>query len=294
MKGILLSGGAGTRLFPLTRAFSKQLLPIYDKPMIYYPLSVLMLAGIRDILIITTPDDRPLFEKLLGDGSALGLTFHFRTQERPRGIADAFLVGEDFIHGHEEALILGDNLFYGQRLTQMLAAGAALTEGALVYGYYLKDPRAFGVVELDESGRALSFEEKPEKPRSHYAVPGLYFFDRRVSEIARGLAPSARGELEITDLSLEYLRRGQLKVELFGRGMAWLDSGTYEGLLEASHFIRTIQHRQGLYVACIEEIAYRQGYIDLTQLRALSGMHGKTAYGEYLADLAREASGNRG
>lgn len=273
------------RLHPMTKVVSKQLLPIYDKPMVYYPLSVLMLAGIREILIISTPDDLPLYKKLLGDGSAIGMNFSYARQEKPRGLADAFLVGEEFINNQEVSLILGDNIFYGQRLTEELLKGASITNGAIIYGYDVKDPHAFGVVEVDENGNAKSIEEKPAHPKSHYAVPGLYFYDKNVVEFTKRIKPSSRGELEITDLNREYMNLGQLKVELFGRGMAWLDTGSYEGLIEASNFVRTIQHRQGLYIACIEEIAYRLGYIHKSQLVKLAKTMEKTPYGQYLLDL---------
>ncbi|HUU03098.1 MAG TPA: glucose-1-phosphate thymidylyltransferase RfbA [Myxococcota bacterium] len=288
MKGIILAGGSGTRLYPLTKAVSKQMLPLYDKPMIYYPLSVLMLAGIREILVISTPRDLPFYRDLLGDGSQIGLSFCYSEQDKPRGLADAFVVGRDFIGDDQVALILGDNVFFGQRLSEILRRASGLTEGAMIFGYYVKDPSSFGVVEVDERGLAISLEEKPEEPRSNYAVPGLYFYDRQVSEIAARLEPSARGELEITDLNRKYLEAGKLHVELFGRGMAWLDTGTYEGMLEASNFVHTIQKRQGFYIACIEEIAYRLGYIDAGRLLELAGPLGKTPYGAYLEDIARE------
>lgn len=288
MKGIILAGGLGTRLHPMTKSVSKQLLPIYDKPMIYYPLSVLMLAGIREILIISTPRDLPVYETLLGTGEQVGLSFSYQAQERPRGLADAFIVGADFIDGEEVALILGDNIFYGQRLTEILRRGAAVDDGAMVFGYYVKDAREFGVVEVDSDGKALSLEEKPEKPRSHWAIPGLYFYDRRVVDLARSLKPSPRGELEITDLNRRYMQEGKLRVELLGRGMAWLDTGTCEGLLDASNFVAAIQNRQGYYVACIEEIAWRMGFIDTEQLGRLAESHRATEYGQYLIDMASE------
>jgi len=288
MKGIILAGGAGTRLYPLTKSLSKQMLPLYDKPMVYYPLSVLMLAGIREVLVISTPRDLPLYEDLLGDGSRIGMQFSYREQAEPRGLADAFIVGEDFIADEPVALILGDNVFFGQRLTEILLSAAALEKGAMIFGYYVKDPTSFGVVEVDASGKAISLEEKPARPRSHYAVPGLYFYDGQVTQMARSLAPSARGELEITDLNREYMKKGELRVELFGRGMAWLDTGTYEGMLEASNFVRTIQKRQGFYIACIEEIAFRLGYIDAGKLAELARGLKNTPYGSYLEDIARE------
>lgn len=288
MKGIILAGGLGTRLYPVTKSVSKQILPLYDKPMIYYPLSVLMLAGIRQILIISTPRDLPMYEDLLGDGSHLGLSFSYQSQQKPRGLADAFIVGKDFIDGEEVALILGDNIFYGQRLTETLEKAASRTDGATIFGNYVKDPRSFGVVEIDANGMAVSLEEKPADPKSHYAVPGLYFYDRQVSSIAKNLKPSDRGELEITDLNREYLKMGKLRVELFGRGMAWLDTGTYDGLLEASNFVHTIQKRQGFYIACIEEIAFRLGHITPNQLLSLSEAMMNTSYGKYLNDVAKE------
>jgi glucose-1-phosphate thymidylyltransferase len=288
MKGIILAGGSGTRLYPLTKALSKQMLPLYDKPMIYYPLSVLMLAGIREILVISTPRDLPFYRDLLGDGSQIGLSFSYLEQHKPRGLADAFIVGREFIGDDEVALILGDNIFFGQRLSEILRKAARLTEGAMIFGYYVKDPVSFGVVEVDERGLAISLEEKPQKPRSNYAVPGLYFYDRQVADIAEDLEPSARGELEITDLNRKYLEAGKLHVELFGRGMAWLDTGTYEGMLDAGNFVHTIQKRQGFYIACIEEIAFRLGYIDAGWLLELAKPLAKTPYGGYLEDIARE------
>jgi glucose-1-phosphate thymidylyltransferase len=289
MKGIILAGGLGTRLYPATKSVSKQLLPLYDKPMVYYPLSVLMLAGIREILIVSTPRDLPVYQDLLGDGGRIGIEFSYQVQDRPRGLADAFLVGEKFIDGDKVALILGDNIFFGQRLTEILQECARLDDGAVIFGYYVKDPVSFGVVEVNLEGRAVSLEEKPDRPKSNYAIPGLYFYDNQVSKIARGLKPSSRGELEITDLNREYMRRGKLRVELFGRGMAWLDTGTCDGLLEASNFVRTIQKRQGFYIACLEEIAFRLGYIDSAQLVKLSESLKNTPYGQYLADIAEES-----
>lgn len=286
MKGIILAGGYGTRLYPVTRSVSKHLLPVYDKPLIYYPLSVLMLAGIRDILIISTARDIPRYRELLGDGSRLGMSFSYAVQERPGGLAEAFIVGESFIGTDPVALILGDNIFYGQHFSEFLTKATQLDEGAVIFGYYVRDPRAYGVVEFDGDGNVLSIEEKPEKPRSNYAVPGLYFYDNRVVALAKHLKPSGRGELEITDLNREYLKRGQLKVMLFGRGMAWLDAGTHDSLLEASNFIEAIQKRQGLYVACIEEIAYRLGYIGREQLRGIAESMNNTEYGRYLREIA--------
>jgi len=286
VKGIILAGGTATRLFPLTKAVSKQLLPVYDKPMIYYPLSVLMLAGIRDILIISTPQALPQFRELLGDGKSLGLKISYAEQPTPRGLADAFIVGASFIGNDSVALVLGDNIFFGDGFSQMLSA-AQKHDGATVFGYYVKDPERYGVVEFDANGRALSIEEKPKVPRSHWAVTGLYFYDNKVLEIARSVKPSARGEIEITDINNEYLRQGKLHVERLGRGYAWLDTGTYESLIDASVFIKTVQDRQGLKVACIEEIAYLRGYIDREKLIAL-GAGIKTSYGEYLQRLAEE------
>lgn len=286
MKGIILAGGSGSRLYPLTKCISKHLLPIYDKPLIYYPLSVLMLAGIRDILIISTPKDLPLYQELFSDGSQLGLIFTYIVQESPRGLADAFIVGEKFIGSDTVALILGDNIFYGQHFSEILHRASSYQTGATIFGYYVRDPTSFGVVEFDSDRTVISIEEKPAHPKSQFAVPGLYFYDNDVIQIAKSLSPSARGELEITDVNKEYLREKKLRVELFGRGMAWLDSGTHDSLLEASQFIETIQKRQGLYVACIEEIAYQQEYINRSELLELSKSLEKTEYGQYLISLA--------
>ncbi|MBQ8857007.1 MAG: glucose-1-phosphate thymidylyltransferase RfbA [Lachnospiraceae bacterium] len=286
MKGIILAGGSGTRLYPLTKAISKQIMPIYDKPMIYYPLSTLMLAGIREILIISTPRDIGTFEELLGDGSQLGLEMHYAVQEYPRGLAEAFIIGADFIGNDSVAMVLGDNIFYGQSFSKVLKEAASRDKGATIFGYYVKDPREYGVVEFDENGMALSIEEKPENPKSNYAVPGLYFYDNDVVEIAKNVKPSARGEIEITSINNEYLQRGTLHVETLGRGFAWLDIGSHDNLLEAANFVATFQKRQGMYVSCIEEIAYRRGFINRDQLLALAEPLLKTAYGQYLVDIA--------
>lgn len=289
MKGIILAGGSGTRLYPITKSVSKQALPIYDKPMIYYPLSVLMLAGIRDILIISTPRDITLFQELLEDGSHLGLTIEYKVQEQPNGLAEAFIIGEEFIGDDKVALVLGDNIFHGYGFTERLQK-AVEREESTIFGYHVSDPSAFGVVEFDKDFNVLSIEEKPAQPKSNYAVPGLYFYDNSVVEIAKNIQPSPRGELEITDINNEYLRRGKLKVELFGRGMAWLDTGTHRGLLDAANYVEAVQTRQGLFVSCVEEIAYRKGFISKEKLLELAQPLLKTEYGQYLVKIANEVA----
>ena len=289
MKGIILAGGSGTRLYPLTKAISKQIMPVYDKPMIYYPLSTLMLAGISEVLIISTPRDLPVFKELFGDGSQLGMSFSYAVQEYPRGLADAFIIGDKFIGSDACALVLGDNIFYGQSFSKMLREVCKRTEttkGATIFGYYVRDPREYGVVEFDENGKALSIEEKPAEPKSNYAVPGLYFYDNDVVEIAKNVKPSKRGEIEITSINNEYLSRGDLRVETLGRGFAWLDTGSHDSLLDAANFVATFQKRQGLYISCIEEIAYKRGFIDKEQLIKLAEPLMKTEYGKYLTEVA--------
>jgi glucose-1-phosphate thymidylyltransferase len=291
MKGIILAGGSGTRLYPITRAISKQLLPVYDKPMIYYPLSVLMLAGIKEILVISTPEDLPLFKKLLGDGSQLGLSFSYEEQPRPEGLAQAFIIGKSFIGEDPVCLILGDNIFYGHNLTDTLRRAVQLKEGGIIFGYLVRDPERYGVVEFDPHGKVISIEEKPKKPKSNYAVPGLYFYDNDVVNIASNLKPSARRELEITDINMEYLHRGELRVEPLGRGFAWLDTGTHEALQQASSYVQAIQERQGLRISCIEEIAYRLGYIGKKDIERLAFDMMKNDYGRYLIDIVYEKAG---
>jgi glucose-1-phosphate thymidylyltransferase len=288
MKGIILAGGSGTRLYPITKSISKQLLPVYDKPMIYYPLSTLMLTGIKEILIISNPEYIELYKQLLNDGSHLGLKIEYKIQEKPRGLADAFIVGEEFIDNDDVCLILGDNIFHGQGFSQMLKRASSLEEGAVIFGYYVKDPRSYGVVEFDEQNNVVSLEEKPQNPKSNYAIPGLYYYDNTVVEKAKNLKPSKRGELEITDLNREYLKENKLKVELFGRGFAWLDTGTHQSLLEAANYVETIQKRQGFYISCVEEIAYRMGYINKEQLIKLGKEMEKIEYGKYLLEIANE------
>ncbi len=290
MKGIILAGGKGTRLYPMTKVVSKQLLPIYDKPLIYYPLSILLLAGIRDILIISTPEDTPMYEKLLGDGSYIGISLQYRVQDTPRGLADAFILGEEFIGDDSVCLILGDNVFYGQDMTRTLRSAMENKTGATIFGYPVKDPRSFGVVEFDKNHKVISIEEKPEHPKSNYAVPGLYFYDNRVVEIAKNVKPSARGEIEITAVNNAYLEKGELNVTLLGRGMAWLDTGTPDGMLKASMFVEAVQDRQGFYVSCIEEIAYRRGFITAERLKEIGESLKMTDYGQYLISVAEEGT----
>ena len=287
MKGIILAGGSGTRLYPLTKSISKQIMPIYDKPMIYYPLSVLMLANIREILIISTERDLPVFKELLKDGSELGLKLEYKVQEKPNGLAEAFIIGEEFIGDDNVALILGDNIFYGSGFSGLVEEAAKLESGAIVFGYPVKDPRAYGVVEFDETGKAISLEEKPVNPKSNYAIPGLYFYDNTVVEKAKNVKPSARGEIEITTVNEMYLSEGKLNVKNLGRGVAWLDTGTHEALLEAANFVQTVQKRQGFYIACIEEIAYQKGWISSEKLKELAKPMMKTSYGQYLVDLLK-------
>lgn len=288
MKGIILAGGSGSRLYPITKGISKQLLPVYDKPMIYYPLSVLMLSKIREVLIISNPEYIDLYKNLLGDGSSLGMRLEYKIQDIPKGLADAFIVGEEFIGDDSVCLILGDNIFYGQGFVPKLLNASQIKEGAIIFGYYVPDPREYGVVEFDNNNNVLSIEEKPDKPKSHYAVPGLYYYDNSVIKRAKNLKPSARGELEITDLNRDYLNEGKLKVELLGRGFAWLDTGTYEGLANASNFVRTMQERTGLYISCLEEIAYRSQWITKEELITLSKEYEKTEYGKYILSIAGE------
>lgn len=289
MKGIILAGGSGTRLYPLTKAISKQIMPVYDKPMIYYPLSTLMLAGIREVLIISTPRDLPVFKELFGSGEQLGMSFSYAVQEYPRGLADAFIIGDSFIGNDACALVLGDNIFYGQSFSKVLAQAANRTEsepGATIFGYYVRDPREYGVVEFDKDGKAISIEEKPQNPKSNYAVPGLYFYDNDVVDIAKNVKPSARGEIEITSINNEYLNRGTLHVETMGRGFAWLDTGNHDALLDAANFVATFQKRQGLYISCIEEIAFKKGFINKNELLKLAEPLMKTEYGKYLTEVA--------
>ena len=293
MKGIILAGGSGTRLYPVTKAMSKQMVPIYDKPMIYYPMSVLMLAGIREILIISTPRDIVNFKELFKDGSELGLSIEYAIQEQPNGLAEAFIIGEEFIGNDSVAMILGDNIFYGQNFSSHLNAASNLENGAYVFGYYVQNPKAFGVVEFDKDGKVISLEEKPENPKSKYAVPGLYFYDNTVVEKAKALRPSPRGELEITDLNRIYMEEGNLKVQLLGRGMAWLDTGTHSSMLQASNFVEAVQNTQGTYIACLEEIAYRKGWIDANKVIELAQPLLKTGYGQYLVDVVEELEKNR-
>jgi glucose-1-phosphate thymidylyltransferase len=288
MKGIILAGGSGSRLFPITRGVSKQLLPVYDKPMIYYPLSVLMLAGIREILVISTPQDLPIFKRILKDGMQLGLNFSYKAQPRPEGLAQAFIIGEEFIGDDTVGLILGDNIFYGPSLSRILQKAVRLEEGGIIFGYLVKDPERYGVVDFDSDGNVIGIEEKPKKPKSNYAVPGLYFYDNTVVEIAKSLKPSERGELEITDVNLSYLRQKKLKVELLGRGYAWLDTGTHEALQQAASYVQAIQERQGLKIACVEELAYRLGYINADQLADLAQDMMQNDYGQYLLEIAND------